>query len=346
MKKKTTKILWSIVIIVFVVVSLTIYKSWDIFFSKNIDLKGEKSKIIFVPTNSNFDQLVEILANEGGLISKSNFIFTAKRKSFGANVRPGRYRIKNNMSNNSLVNMLRSGNQEPLQLKFNNLRTIDEFCERISSVLEFSSEDLCKLLKNDSIAKQYGFELEEFKAMFIPNTYEVFWNITPEKFLERMHREYKRFWNEERLKKAELIPLSPIEVSILASIVESETNRRDEKSRVAGLYINRLRKGMKLEADPTVKFAIGNFELRRILLRHLKHESPYNTYLHTGLPPGPIRISEPHSIDAVLNYEQHNYIFMCAKYDFSGYHAFAKTHAEHMRNARKYHQALNKRGIR
>jgi len=346
MKKNRAKILWLIIIAVLLILSIAVYQSWNIFFASNIDLKDKESTVIFIPTNSNFDEVVNILSTEAGLKSAANFRFTAQRKSYGENIRSGRYRIKNNISNNSLVNMLRSGNQEPIKLKFNNIRTIDLFCERVSQVVEFSSEQLCDLLKNDSIASSYGFNKENFATMFIPNTYELFWNVSPEKFVERMHTEYKRFWTKERLEKAERISLNPIEVSILASIVESETIKRDEMPKVAGLYINRLRKGMRLEADPTVKFALGDFELKRILFRHLEFVSPYNTYLNHGLPPGPICFPEPTTIDAVLNFEKHDYIFMCAKDDFSGYHAFARTHAEHSRNAARYHQALNRLKIR
>ena len=201
------------------------------------------------------------------------------------------------------------------------------------------------LLTEKSILQEYNFTKQTLPALFIPNTYQVYWNISAKDFLNRMFKEYKRFWAEERQNKAKAIGLTPIEVSILASIVEEETNNKSEKPMVAGLYINRLKKGMPLQADPTVKFAWQDFTLRRITNKHLTIDSPYNTYKITGLPPGLIRIPSPEGIDAVLNYSKHNYLYMCAKEDFSGTHNFASTLSEHNRNARKYWDALNKRKI-
>ena len=207
------------------------------------------------------------------------------------------------------------------------------------------SIDIANLLTEKSILQEYNFTKQTLPALFIPNTYQVYWNISAKDFLNRMFKEYKRFWTEERQNKAKAIGLTPIEVSILASIVEEETNNKSEKPMVAGLYINRLKKGMPLQADPTVKFAWQDFTLRRITNKHLTIDSPYNTYKITGLPPGPIRIPSPEGIDAVLNYSKHNYLYMCAKEDFSGTHNFASTLSEHNRNARKYWDALNKRKI-
>jgi UPF0755 protein len=207
------------------------------------------------------------------------------------------------------------------------------------------SIDIANLLTEKSILQEYNFTKQTLPALFIPNTYQVYWNISAKDFLNRMFKEYKRFWTEERQNKAKAIGLTPIEVSILASIVEEETNNKSEKPMVAGLYINRLKKGMPLQADPTVKFAWQDFTLRRITNKHLTIDSPYNTYKIIGLPPGPIRIPSPEGIDAVLNYSKHNYLYMCAKEDFSGTHNFASTLSEHNRNARKYWDALNKRKI-
>jgi len=341
-QNKSQLILWLIVLFVAIGIIFSFNKFYGAFFRSNIDLEGKKSVIIFIPTGSDFDAVCKILIKDGGLVSEDHFRMTAKQKGYSENVRSGRYRIQNRMSNNGLVNMLRSGNQEPVQLVINNIRTIGDLAERVASQLEFPTDSLLRLLKNDSISKSYGFTINEFGTMFIPNTYEVFWNISPEKFIERMNKEYNKFWTEERINKAAEANLTPIEVSILGSIVISETVKRDEMPRIAGLYINRLNKGMRLEADPTVKFAIGNFELKRILFRHLEYDSPYNTYKNTGLPPGPIYLADAGVLDAVLNYEKHDFIFMCAKEDFSGYHNFARTNAEHERNAARYHTALNR----
>ena len=194
--------------------------------------------------------------------------------------------------------------------------------------------------------KKYGFDTTNVISMFIPNTYEVYWTSSPEEFLDKMHQEYQKFWNEKRLAKAQKINLNPQEVSVLASIVQAESNKADEKPRIAGLYLNRLQKKIRLEADPTLVFALRNFELKRVLNRHKRIESPFNTYKNDGLPPGPINMPSPQSIDAVLNYESHEYIFMCAKEDLSGYHNFAVTLREHEKNARLLHAALDLRGIR
>jgi UPF0755 protein len=344
MAKKTKRklILWLILIFVAAGILFTFNRFYGVLFRSNIDLGQKESVIIYIPSESDFDDVVNILLKDGGLISEEHFRLTATQKGYSENVKPGKYRIYNQMSNNALVNKLRSGNQEPVQLVINNVRTMNDLAEKVASQLEFSTNSLLPLLKNDSVAKSYGFTVNEFPAMFIPNTYEVFWNISPEKFIERMKKEYDKFWTDERIEKAAAANLTPIEVSILGSIVISETVKRDEMPRIAGLYINRLNRGMHLEADPTVKFAMGDFELKRILFRHLEYDSPYNTYKYPGLPPGPIYFADAGVLDAVLNYEKHDYIFMCAKEDFSGYHNFAKTNAEHERNAARYHAALNR----
>ena len=216
----------------------------------------------------------------------------------------------------------------------------------ISHKLEFDSVDFMKALNNDTLLASFCLIKENALTLFIPNTYEVYWNMSAEKFIERMLKEHKSFWNEKRLKQAEAIGLTPTEVATLASIVEEETAVNAEKPMVAGLYINRLKRGMLLQADPTVKFSLQDFGLRRILYKHLEVNSPYNTYKYAGLPPGPIRIPSIQGLESVLNHAHHNYLYMCAKEDFSGTHNFAITSAQHAANARKYQQALNRRGIR
>ena len=208
------------------------------------------------------------------------------------------------------------------------------------------SVEIANLLNDADFIQKMGYSKETLPALFIPNTYEVYWNISAEDFMARMQKEHKAYWNEERIQKAQTIGLTPIEVATLASIVEEETANQAEKPMVAGLYINRLKKGMLLQADPTVKFSLQEFGLKRILFKHLEVDSPYNTYKYAGLPPGPIRVPSYQGLESVLNYTQHNYIYMCAKEDFSGTHNFAVTSAQHAANARKYQQALNKRGIR
>ena len=229
---------------------------------------------------------------------------------------------------------------------FNNIRLKSDLVKKIGNRFEFKSQDLVEKLRDPETCQKYGFDTTTIMCMFLPNTYFVRWTTTPEKFLDRMHSEYKRYWTDEKLQKAQSINMTPIQVAVLASIIQSETNKTDEMPRVAGAYINRLEANMPLQADPTVKFAVGDFSLRRILEKHLAINSPYNTYRNTGLPPGPIALPEPNALDAVLNYERNKYIYFCAKEDFSGYHNFAENYSDHLKNARIYQEALNKANIR
>lgn len=240
--------------------------------------------------------------------------------------------------------MILLGRQKPVNVTFNNIRTMDQFYKRVGKQMMFTAEEFNAAC--DSVLAENGYTRENYPAAFLPDTYEFYWNAEPRYVAEKMMAVRDRFWNAERMDKAAALGLTPEEVTTLASIVEEETKKADEQPIVARLYLNRLQKGMRLQADPTVKFAVGDFSLRRILNTHLKKNSPYNTYLNTGLPPGPIRIPNPATIDAVLNAPEHDYIYMCAKETFNGYHNFATTYSEHQANAKRYQQALNKRGIR
>lgn len=265
---------------------------------------------------------------------------------FDAANREGAYRLEPGMSAWKVALKLSRGSQSPVRVTFNNVRTLDQLAARLDEQLCFSKDDLSALLQSDSVCAELGFTQATLPALFLPDTYEFYWTVSPEDFLKKMAREYGRYWNGKREKQAEAWGLTPVEVATLASIVEEETNKPDEMGTVAGLYMNRLRKGMPLQADPTVKFACGDFALRRILKKHLAIDSPYNTYRVTGLPPGPIRIASKQAIDAVLNHRPNDYLYMCAREDFSGYHNFATTLAEHQRNAVRYQRELNRRGIR
>jgi UPF0755 protein len=260
-------------------------------------------------------------------------------------VKPGRYKLISDMSNRELISILRAGLQTPIRLTFTSFRTPQQLAEKVSNQIEADSAEIVKAFLSPEIAAQYGFTTESFIAMFIPNTYEFFWNTGTKGFLDRMNREYEVFWTEERDRKAAEIGLSRVKVSTLASIVEEETIKVDERPRVAGVFMNRLNRFMALQADPTIKFAIGDFTIRRILTKHLQIDSPYNTYKYRGLPPGPINAPSISSINAVLNHENHKYLYFCAKPDYSGYHAFASTLSEHNKNARVYQQFLNKERI-
>ncbi|MEG1998561.1 MAG: endolytic transglycosylase MltG [Bacteroidales bacterium] len=259
---------------------------------------------------------------------------------------PGCYRVTPDMNGYDLFWLISGRENTTVKLTFNNIRTKDEFAKTVSKYLVLPEDTIMGMMNDSTLCRKLGFNKETITSMFLPDSYEIYHNCAPEAFMRKMKIEYDRFWNEKRKKLAADAGLSPVDVSILASIVEEETKRQDEMSRVAGLYINRLRGGIPLQADPTVKFAIGDFSLHRILKGHLDTESPYNTYKYSGLPPGPIRISSKAAIDAVLNYENNNYIYMCAKEDLSGSHNFTKSYAEHQRNAAKYRNALNALNIK
>ncbi len=310
-----------------------------------IDLKDKNDVILYIPTGATFSDVCQLLELDGWLCDKEQFMFIAQLKHYPSHIKAGRYKVRNHMSAIDLINMLRSGNQQPVNVTFNNLRTIEQLAGVAARNLECDSAQLLESMTNDTLINQYGFTKATLPAMFLPNTYQFMWNTNGEKWMERMHHEYERFWTAERIYKADSLELTPIEVSTIASIIEEETNKIDELPIIAGIYINRLRRGMPLQACPTLKYALGDFTLRRILKKDQEVESPYNTYKYAGLPPGPIRIPSTTAIDAVLNATDHEYIFMCARPDGSGRHNFARTNAEHARNAAIYQQELNKRKI-
>ena len=321
------------------------YSYYQKIYSPNVKLNNTNT-YLYIPTGSNFDDVISILNREKIVVDISSFEWLSEVKEYKDKVKPGKYRIANNMSNNELVNLLRSGKQEPVKLVLRGYRIKENLASKVGANLESDSASIMELFNSRAFSEKYGFNPENILVMIIPNTYEFNWNTSPEEFFDRMAKEYKSFWTEDRKEKAHNAGLTQADASVLASIVQQETIKTDEMPDVAGVYINRLHKGMRLQADPTVVFAVGDFTLRRVLKKHLAVESPYNTYLHEGLPPGPICIPWPKSIDAVLNYTKHQYLFFCAKEDFSGYHNFARTGAEHERNAARYRQALNKRKIK
>lgn len=315
-------------------------------FGPNLRLENSREEhYLYIPAGATFENVRDSLTTHEFLKNMNSFGWVARLMEYPANVKPGRYRLKKGMSNRSLITMLRAGEQDPVSLTFNNIRTKENFAGFIGRELEPDSGDFIALLNDTSFASDLGFSTETIYTMFIPNTYKVFWNTGAGDFFKRMNQEYERFWNPARLKQADSIKLSPQEVSILASIVDQETNKADEMPTVAGVYMNRLNAGRRLEADPTVIFATGDFSIRRVLNRHLVHPSPYNTYVHAGLPPGPITMPSVSAINAVLGYEHHDYFYFCAKADFSGYHAFAETLSQHLQNARAFQKALNERNI-
>lgn len=308
-------------------------------------LEVPETVYIYIEPSTSYDEVMEQIKEKVNLPSDKIFEMISDKMNYADNIKTGRYAITNGMTMTEMIRMLRSGNQSPVKLTFNNMRTKEDLSGRISEQLMLDSLTLLSALTNEKKVETLGFDTNTVVAMFIPNTYEVYWNTSVDNLLSRMQKEYNAFWNESRKAKAKAIGLSPVQVSTLASIVEEEATYADEYPIVAGLYLNRLKRGQRLEADPTVKFAIGDFSLRRILFKHLEVESPYNTYRNDGLPPGPIRIPSIKGIDATLSPSAHNYLFMCAKDDLSGRHNFATTHAEHVRNAARYQRALNEKKI-
>jgi len=270
-----------------------------------------------------------------------SFGFLAKVMGYQDEIKPGLYTIEAKMTNLELVRLLRSGKQTPIRVTFNNVRTKEDLAEKITANMELSEDQFLSLVQDSVYIRKFDFDEETIMSMFIPNTYELWWNTSAEALFDRMHREYKSFWTDERMQKATLLGLSPKEVSTLASIVQAESQKADERSRIAGVYLNRLKLGIPLQADPTLVFALGDFEIKRVLNVHKETDSPYNTYMYAGLPPGPINLPDINSLDAVLNAEDHDYLYFCAKEDFSGYHSFASTLAQHNANARRYQAALN-----
>ncbi|MDR2680469.1 MAG: endolytic transglycosylase MltG [Tannerella sp.] len=345
MKRTAKRVLYAGLIVTLVTVAACCALAYYVLYMP-VFSSSETKHVYIYEEDKDFGRLCEVLRDSARHRNVKEFELLAKLWKYPENMKPGYYAIEPDMNNRRLLNMLRRGRQVPVHLTFNNIRLISDLTDRLSEQLMLNSDDLLMLISDDDYCESIGFNTTTIKAMFIPNTYEVYWNISADRLMERMKREYEVFWTDSRRNRAADIHLSPVEISILASIVEEETAVPDELPVVAGLYINRLIKGMPLQADPTVKYAVGDFSLKRILNTHLTVDSPYNTYLYEGLPPGPIRIPSIRSIDAVLNYTHHNYLYMCAKEDFSGRHNFAVTLSEHTRNAKKYHAALNEKGIK
>lgn len=322
------------------------YLLWVAIMKPNTWTQENAETSIYIPTGSTFDDLRGILYSNGVVVNRRTFEWLAGKKNLESHVYPGRYVVSPGMNNNELINLFRSGNQTAVKLTFNNIRTNTEMAQVISRQLEVDSAEIVTLLTDSTFTRKYGFQPQTIISMFIPNTYEVYWNISGNDFMARMYTEYNNFWNATRLEKAENIGFTPAQISTLASIIDKETSKDDEKAAIAGVYLNRLKYGWRLQADPTIIFAWGDFSIRRVLNLHKQIDSPYNTYRYYGLPPGPICMPSISSIDAVLNREEHSYMYFCAKDDFSGYHVFASTNAEHNINADKYRRALDALNIR
>jgi UPF0755 protein len=346
-KKNWFKSIIKIVLIIALVVGgVGSYLAYKFIYKPNVDLADKKSTIIYIPTGSTFEDVVEILNENEILKDPESFKWLANEKKYAESVKPGKYRVLAKMSNSALINLLRLGMQEPVEINLNGLHTVHEFIARVGRRIEADSNDLSDAVNDNNYIGKYGFTKNNIQALFIPNTYEFYWNTSVDQFFQRMAKEYKIFWTDARKQQCRALGLSQTEAYTLASIVQGEQCcDKEEKKIIAGLYLNRLKIGMPLQSDPTVIFAIGDFTIQRVSTEQTKIDSPYNTYQHKGLPPGPIGFAQISSIDAVLNYTPNDYIYMCAKDDLTNKHCFSKTFEQHLIYAKKYRQALDDRNI-
>ena len=342
-KNNKAKIFGIIALVILLVGGVIAFKAYQLFLGASVT---GNEKYLYVRSTDTYEDVLNRIREQKIVKDADDFDFVAQRMNYPNLVKPGKYRLIEGMGNRRLVGDLRGGFQEPVNLKFSNIRLKENFAAFLGKQFEADSAQFIAVLDDAAIAEKYGFAKDNFYTMFIPNTYEMYWNTSPEKIVERFNEEYKKFWNADRIAKAKAQNLSPVEVSILASIVRGEALHTDEMPMIAGLYLNRLKKGMLLQADPTVIFANNDFTIRRVLNKHLTIDNPYNTYRYKGLPPGPINMPPIVAIDAVLNPASHDYIYMCAKEDFSGYHAFATNVSDHLVNARKFQKALDERNIK
>lgn len=309
-----------------------------------IDASKEGNGYVYLPTNAPKDTVLAAIQRSNSIIDFASFKKYAESTQLDKKYRPGKYKLTDGMTNKQLITLFTKGKREEVKVSFHYARTVNILAGKLNGKIEADSLELAKFWQDTvNMKKLYGVDAANIPAIFLPNTYNFYWNTDAKEFTDKMFKEYEKFWNDDRKSKAKKLGLTPAQVVTLASIVQSEqTKYAEEWPIIAKLYLNRLNSGMMLQADPTVIYALGDFTITRVLERHLTFESPYNTYLHTGLPPGPIMVTEPACIDAVLNPDNNDFIYMCAKEDFSGKHNFTADYAEHNRNAAKYRKALSK----
>lgn len=327
-----------------IIAVIILYFLLRLLFGISIKPVGDKS-IIYIPEGASYSQAMDSIRASLEIKNLKVLEWVAEKKNYPARIKPGRYIIDREFSCNGLINLLRSGRQNSVRITFTNIRTLNDLSGKIGGQIQADSSQIIAFLSDPGNYRKDGFTRENVISVFIPNTYEIFWNTDAGDLYSRMLREYRKFWSKERLEKTEEINLTPAEVSILASIIDDEVAKADEKPRIAGVYLNRLRRGIPLQACPTIKFALNDFTITRVLYKHLQTDSPYNTYKFKGFPPGPIGCPSIEGIEAVLNAEKHDYLYFAAKADFSGYHNFSRTLSEHNRYAAIYQRELNKRKI-
>ncbi len=347
MKSIILKILFILFIAGIVTALILVYPTYHRLYQPNVDLNGQDSFYVCIPERSTFEDVKKILYRENYIIFPETFEWFARTMGYDKSVRAGRYMIKDRMNNIELVSLLVSGKQTAVRITINNIRTKQQLAAKLGNLLEIDSAEIYNTLNDSVFISKYGFNKYTSICCFVANTYDFYWTVSFPALYEKMYKYYQKFWTEERLKKAADMGLTPTEVITLASIVQAEQNEHnDEKPMIAGLYYYRYKIGMPLQADPTVIFALGDFSIKRVVLEQKSFISPYNTYARVGLPPGPIGIPDVSSIDAVLNYVKHTNQYMCAKEDFSGYHNFTNSFAQHQINAQKFQQALTKLNIK
>ncbi len=337
-------------ITVSVIITTFTFYFWQMAKTPNFQVDKDKDFALLIPTGGTYEGMLDTLKKNEVVNDQITFRFLAKLLKLPERIKPGRYVLRRNMGNLEAIQKLRNGSQDAVRLTFNNIRLKSDLIQRIGSKFEFGADSLKNLMNDPAVCQKYGFDTTNIVSMFLPNTYEIYWTTKVDKFLGRMHDEYSKFWTPARLEKAKALNYSKAEVSVMASIVDAETNRNDEMPRIAGVYLNRIREGMPLQADPTVIFAWRDFSIKRVTGRLSALDSPYNTYRNLGLPPGPINLPSTVAIDAVLNAEKHQYLYFCVKIDpdgkLLGYHDFAETYEDHLLNARMYQEALNKMNIK
>jgi UPF0755 protein len=326
------------------IIIISVFVVYRILYGLNVKA-GEPKTVIFISEGSNYKMAMDSVEAHLAIKNIKILEWVAEKKHYPVLVKPGRYVFDRNISYLELINVLRSGRQAPVKITINNIRTLEELSGKAGGKIEADSSQIVSFLSDPGNYSNDGFTRENVISVFIPDTYEFFWNTSAKGFYSRMLKEYRKFWNDNRLARAKEENLNPVEVAILASIIDDEVSKRDEKPKIAGVYLNRLRRGIPLQACPTIKFALNDFTITRVLKKYLEVDSPYNTYKHNGFPPGPIGCPTVEGIDAVLNAEKHDYLFFAAKADFSGYHNFSRTLAEHNRYAALYQKELNKRKI-
>lgn len=341
---KSNKKLISAIFIIVVLSIGSISYVYQLLFSPIIRFNANNKEYLYINTNSTVNDVVKQCYMQRIVMDTNQLRYSFRLLRY-KKVFPGRYEIRDNMSAYQMINVLKSGQQSPVNFTFSSIRFKAKLVQLVSSKLEVDSNEMMELLFDSIFWADKGYTIDNALTVFIPNTYQLYWNTSASEFVDKMLKENLKFWNKKRIEQANKIGLSPAEVYILASIIQEETNKKDEMSRIAGVYLNRLNKNMLLQADPTARFAYGDFAVKRITFDYLRFNSPYNTYLFKGLPPGPICLASPQTIDKVLNAESHKFIYFCAKPDFSGYHNFAVNAEQHSNNARLYHKFLNKNKV-